>query len=69
MAAAYARRRGVGIAIGVVWAWTSGEAENYYAGGLLINAVYLVVLLGSIGLLEEVLCVVHPRRGLLPSDE
>ncbi|MDR7385186.1 DUF3159 domain-containing protein [Promicromonospora iranensis] len=38
----------LGIAIGVVWAWTSGEAENYYAGGLLVNAGYLVVLLGSI---------------------
>nr|BFF21714.1 DUF3159 domain-containing protein [Promicromonospora thailandica] len=38
----------LGIAIGVVWAWTSGEAENYYAGGLLLNAAYLVVLLGTI---------------------
>lgn len=38
----------LGIAIGVVWAWTSGEAENYYAGGLLVNAAYLVVLLASI---------------------
>ncbi|PUB25590.1 uncharacterized protein DUF3159 [Promicromonospora sp. AC04] len=38
----------LGIAIGVVWAWTSGEAENYYAGGLLLNAGYLVVLLVTI---------------------
>lgn len=38
----------LGIAVGVVWAWTSGEAENYYAGGLLVNAAYLVVLLASI---------------------
>lgn len=38
----------LGIAIGVVWAWTSGEAENYYAGGLLLNAAYLVVLLVTI---------------------
>jgi hypothetical protein len=38
----------LGIAVGVVWAWTSGEAENYYAGGLLLNAAYLVVLLVSI---------------------
>lgn len=38
----------LGIAIGVVWAWTSGEAENYYAGGLLLNAGYLVVLLATI---------------------
>ena len=38
----------LGIAIGVLWAWRSGEAENYYAGGLLLNAGYLVVLLGTI---------------------
>jgi hypothetical protein len=38
----------LGIAIGVVWAWRSGEAENYYAGGLLLNAGYLVVLLATI---------------------
>jgi hypothetical protein len=38
----------LGIAIGVLWAWKSGEAENYYAGGLLVNAGYLVVLLGTI---------------------
>ncbi len=38
----------LGIAVGVVWAWTSGDAEDYYAGGLLLNAGYLVVLLGTI---------------------
>jgi hypothetical protein len=38
----------LGIAIGVLWAWRSGEAENYYAGGLLLNAGYLVVLLATI---------------------
>lgn len=38
----------LGIAVGVLWAWKSGEAENYYAGGLLLNAGYLVVLLGTI---------------------
>ena len=38
----------LGIAIGVLWAWKSGEAANYYAGGLLVNAGYLVVLLGTI---------------------
>lgn len=38
----------LGIAIGVAWAWRSGEAENYYAGGLLLNAGYLVVLLATI---------------------
>ncbi|MFC8801713.1 DUF3159 domain-containing protein, partial [Promicromonospora sp. NPDC057138] len=38
----------LGIAVGVLWAWKSGEAENYYAGGLLLNAGYLVVLLATI---------------------
>lgn len=38
----------LGVGVGVVWAWRSGEAENFYAGGLLVNAGYLVVLLGSI---------------------
>lgn len=38
----------LGIAVGVLWAWKSGEAANYYAGGLLVNAGYLVVLLGTI---------------------
>ncbi|MGC5166425.1 DUF3159 domain-containing protein [Luteimicrobium sp. DT211] len=32
----------VGVGIGVLWAATSHRAENYYAVGLLTNAVYLV---------------------------
>ncbi len=38
----------LGIAVGVFWAWRSGEAENFYAVGLWTNAVYLVVILVSI---------------------
>ncbi|MCA5893916.1 DUF3159 domain-containing protein [Isoptericola sp. NEAU-Y5] len=38
----------LGIAVGVFWAWRSGEAENFYAVGLWTNAIYLVVILGSI---------------------
>jgi hypothetical protein len=38
----------LGIAVGVFWAWRSGEAENFYAVGLWTNAVYLVVILASI---------------------
>jgi hypothetical protein len=38
----------LGIAVGVFWAWRSGEAQNFYAVGLWTNAVYLVVILASI---------------------
>ena len=37
-----------GIAVGVFWAWRSGEAENFYAWGLWTNALYLVAILISI---------------------
>jgi len=32
----------LGIAIGVIWAWRSGEAQNFFALGLWQNAIYLV---------------------------
>ena len=38
----------LGVAIGVLWAWRSGEAQNYYAAGLLTNAAYLVALAVSV---------------------
>ncbi|MBD5787675.1 DUF3159 domain-containing protein [Cellulosimicrobium terreum] len=38
----------LGVLIGVVWAWRSGDAEDYFAWGLWTNAVYLVVLLVSL---------------------
>lgn len=38
----------VGIAIGVFWAWRSGEAADYFAFGLYLNAAYLVGVLLSI---------------------
>ncbi|RXR23181.1 DUF3159 domain-containing protein [Oerskovia turbata] len=38
----------LGVAIGVLWAWRSGEAQNYYAAGLLTNAAYLVVMAVSV---------------------
>ncbi|MPV38565.1 DUF3159 domain-containing protein [Georgenia subflava] len=34
----------VGVLIGVVWAWRSGEAENYFAMGLWTNGAYAVAL-------------------------
>ena len=38
----------LGVLIGVVWAWRTGEAENYYVWGLLTNAAFALVVLGSI---------------------
>lgn len=38
----------LGVLIGVVWAASSGKAENYYAWGILTNAAYGVVLLVSV---------------------
>ncbi|MDT0164357.1 DUF3159 domain-containing protein [Actinotalea sp. AC32] len=32
----------LGIAVGVVWALTTGRAEDFFAGGLLVNVAYLV---------------------------
>ncbi|MFH5823049.1 DUF3159 domain-containing protein [Georgenia sp. AZ-5] len=34
----------VGVVIGVVWAWRSGEAQDYFAWGLWTNAAYAVAL-------------------------
>jgi hypothetical protein len=38
----------LGIVIGVVWAWRSDDAANFYAPGLWTNAAYLVAFLVSI---------------------
>lgn len=38
----------IGVVIGIVWALSSGQAENYYAWGLLTNVAYAVVLFLSI---------------------
>ncbi|MDO8145150.1 DUF3159 domain-containing protein [Isoptericola sp. 178] len=38
----------LGIAVGVIWAWTSGEAEDFYVWGLWTNAAYLVAFVVSI---------------------
>lgn len=34
----------IGVGIGVVWAWRTGEAQNYFAGGLLANVAYLLAM-------------------------
>lgn len=38
----------VGVAIGIYWAWVSGDPKDYYLYGLLTNAAYLVAGLISI---------------------
>ncbi len=38
----------LGVGIGVVWAWRTGDASDYFAYGLLVNAAYLVGTLVSI---------------------
>jgi len=38
----------VGVGIGVIWAWRSGDASDYFAYGLWVNVVYLVGTLASI---------------------
>jgi hypothetical protein len=38
----------VGVGIGVIWAWRSGQASNYFAWGLWTNLAYFVATLVSI---------------------
>ena len=38
----------LGVAIGVFWAWKSGDATDYFAYGLWTNGAYLVVLLVTV---------------------
>jgi len=38
----------LGVGIGVIWAWKSGQAQNYFLYGLWVNVVYLVGTLASI---------------------
>jgi len=38
----------VGVVIGVVWAWRTGEAQDYFAFGLWTNGAYAVVLTGAL---------------------
>jgi hypothetical protein len=37
----------LGVGIGVAWAWWTGRAQDYFAGGLIANAGYLAAMVGS----------------------
>ncbi|MCC2308568.1 DUF3159 domain-containing protein [Cellulomonas chengniuliangii] len=55
----------LGVAIGVFWAWRSGQAEDYFVYGILTNAAYLVGCLASVVAGWPVVGVVV---GMLSSD-
>src|SRR5699024_7747874 len=38
----------LGVGIGAVWAWQTGDAEDYYAWGLLVNVVWAIGVIVSI---------------------
>ena len=38
----------VGVGVGVAWAWWSGRAQDFFAGGLIANVAYLVAMVVSI---------------------
>lgn len=38
----------VGVGIGVLWAWRTGQAEDYFLYGLYVNAAYLAGTLASV---------------------
>lgn len=38
----------LGVGIGVLWAWRSGRAEDYFAWGLLTNVAYLLAFVVSV---------------------
>ena len=38
----------IGVGVGVVWAWRTGDASDYFAYGLWVNAAYLVGTLATV---------------------
>ncbi|HEY0186045.1 MAG TPA: DUF3159 domain-containing protein [Cellulomonas sp.] len=38
----------IGVGIGVLWAWRTGRAEDYYLWGLLVNGAYLAAIALSV---------------------
>lgn len=53
--------------ISAAWAWRSGQAANFYASGLIINAVWLAVTAGSLlvrrPLVGALISLWHTARG------
>lgn len=69
----YALGGTLGVAIGAVWAWRSGEAENYYVWGLITNAAFAlavcVSLLARYPLVGLVAGTLGLTRGERPAPE
>lgn len=66
----------LGVAVGAVWAWRSGEASNYYVWGLITNAAFLAGVLLSIllrwpivGILVAALGLSRPQQGESTADQ
>lgn len=54
----------LGVAIGAFWAWRSGEAENYYAWGLITNAAFALAMAVSLAVRYPVVGLVAGSLGL-----
>lgn len=48
----------LGVGVGVLMAWRSGQAQDFYLWGLLVNAAYVIVLLPALALRWPVVGVV-----------
>ncbi len=57
-----------GVLIGVVWAALSGQAENYFAWGLITNAAFLVAMLISLIVRRPALLLLMEFAVGLPDD-
>ncbi|WP_099331949.1 DUF3159 domain-containing protein [Actinomyces minihominis] len=57
-----------GVLIGVVWAALSGQAENYFAWGLITNAAFLVAMLISLIVRRPALLLLMEFAIGLPAD-
>ncbi|GMA31447.1 DUF3159 domain-containing protein [Litorihabitans aurantiacus] len=56
----------LGVVIGAVWAWRSGEASNYYAWGLWTNGAFALATLVSLLLRRPLVGLVVSSLGLDP---
>lgn len=59
-----------GVLIGAVWAWRTGEAQDFYAWGLFVNAAFAIGTILSIFLRRPVVGLIvngfSPRAGTVP---